>query len=489
MALNFGEWTAFDEPFALINVTSQTGWDKIRSDYAAAHDRPLERVIEIAKAHGVVTVLVEYRYIDADWRSEHAHFYGSTFKRYPSVCHRLHFFADEVPADFDELDEFQDFYRGYSIMRPLPMTPVGRTMLSPPPEMVAATVTKATEHVHVFGSELSVTGMPFISQDSRYLRCAHASMWMLLRHAHLRHNLPRRLPSEIRNASLGGMVIGRQMPSEGLSVAQMLDGLDRLGMPTGRLEPAEDKGAKHVPLPGSVSLHGVVCRYINSDLPPIVVSNKHAWAVIGWARKRSEGHGAITLWRHDDARGPYMEVRNPWKEEEDEHDPWRFLLVPLMPKMNLGAERAESTGAAWFKRLVEEWAERPDGAGARTVQALRANELTWRTFAVSSSEYKARLRLRTIDPNLRRMYERAQWPKYIWVIEAVDRIARDASRPDVLGEVILDSTDASPEELELTEVLAGHVERAAFVYEPDTQELTMTELDQGGNYLGDHIAR
>src|SRR5918995_1210962 len=66
--------------------------------------------------------------------------------------------------------------------------------------------------------------MPFLSQDAEYLRCAHAVLWMVLRHTHLAHGLPRHLTAEVHDAALGGVIVGRQVPSEGLSVQQMLAG-------------------------------------------------------------------------------------------------------------------------------------------------------------------------------------------------------------------------------------------------------------------------
>jgi hypothetical protein len=123
MALSFNEWAKDDEPGVVIDVSADSGWDEIRDRYASGTSYPLERIIEIALAHGVISVVVEHRYIDSDWRSEHAKFYGSTFRRYPSVTHRLHFFATKISPDFSNLQDQDESYRGYSVMRPLSATP------------------------------------------------------------------------------------------------------------------------------------------------------------------------------------------------------------------------------------------------------------------------------------------------------------------------------------------------------------------------------
>lgn len=489
MALTLDEWAPNNGPGEIIDVRDGSGWDLLRERYADDIDAPLERIIEIAMDHGVETIVVEFRYIDADWRSEHANFYDATFRRYPSVCHRLHFFASVVSADFDGLADHKEAYRGYSVMRPLPGSPVGRTMITPPAELSGAVTVKATETVNLFGFDLAVTAMPFISQDAQYLRCAHASIWMILRHATLQHGLPKRLPGEIREAGVGGVVVGRQMPSDGLSVAQMLGALDRLGLPAGLLEPDQNAGPESTPEPGSLTLYGVLCRYVNSDLPPIVVSETHAWVVVGWRRSPSLGHAKLTLWRHDDARGPYMRVDDPWNEPESAHRPWRLILTPLMPKMNIDAERAEATGATWMELMIKAWGTMPDGSPSRAAEALTNGRLTWRTFAVTSNAFKSRLALRGLDPYLVSLYRTTQMPRYIWVIEAVDRDERAAAKPDVLGEIILDSTCASPKKFAKSGLLCGHLEMTAFSQGPDHDTTQMANLAHGSHYLGDQIAR
>lgn len=489
MALAFDEWTPDDQPGSVIDVTTQDGWTDLRTRYASGLNAPLERIIEIAQAHDVQSVVVENRYIDADWRSEHANFYGSTFRRYSSVTHRLHFFAAKIAADFSNLDDERESYRGYSVMRPLGGAPVGRTMIQPPPELNGATVAVGNETVNLFGFDLSIAAMPFISQDAQYLRCAHASIWMVLRHAHLNHGVPRRLPSDVRDAATGGLLVGRQLPSDGLSPSQMLKALDQLGLPTGLLEPIADPGDGSRPVPGSRTLYGVVCRYVNSDLPPIVVSNSHAWVVVAWKRSPSQGHNALTVWRHDDAWGPYIRVEDPWNEPCEAHRPWRFVLTPLMPRMNLDAERAETTGSALLQLAIPQWSVDPAGKPARAAEALSADELTFRTYAVASNAYKRRLGKRGLDPALVQLYRTTQMPKYIWVIEAVDRVERKAQRPSVLGEVILDATHASPDHLTMAGWLCAHLESGAVSQALDHGTLWEVSISNASHYLGDRDAR
>jgi len=470
MTWSFLSWSPDDSAGAVYDVTVDGVWDELADFYAGdTPSAPLDRVIAIAREHGVRSVVVEQRYLDQDWRSEHGAFHGQLFRRHPSVCHRWHPFTDDVPADLSRLDP--EAYRGYVVLRPLPSTPVGRTMIVPPPGLTGAIRCEATERVSLFGAPLSVTAMPFLSQDAEYLRCAHATLWMLLRHAHLAHGLPRRLTAEVHDAALGGVIVGRQVPSEGLSVQQMLAGATRLGLspglmhlPTGRAEDAEA---------GRLSLRAILCRYVNSQLPPLVISSSHAWVVVAYHRTSA----GVGLWRHDDARGPYIEVDDPFDEPEDAHRPWQTAILPLLPAIYVTAERAEAAGRLWFAGyLAHADADEP------VARAAAADELTYRTFVIRADDYLEGFAGRGVDRSLADLYRLGPLPEHLWVVEAVDRAARRAGRPDVVGEALVDATASTHHEPLQEGLVALHGGRLAHRVGPDHGTRREIHLAEPGHY-------
>lgn len=480
MTWSFTTWSPDDSPGEVHKTSKPEIWDRLLDYYTNSNgNRALARVFTIARDHGVVSVVCERRYIDADWRSQHARFYNGTFRRYPSVCHRLHFFTRQVPADLAELGDLQDAYRGYTVLRPLPMSPVGRTMLTAPPELSDGVRCEGDQEVNLFGWPLRVRAMPFISQDTQYLRCAHAALWMVLAHAHLVHRLPHHLPAEVHDAALGGVIIGRQLPSDGLSGEQMLGALTSLGLSPSILNLPSEAEADQ--LAGDLSLYGVLCRYINSAMPPIVTSNVHAWVVTAYRRRSSENHGPIQLWRHDDVRGPYLPVNDPWDEPESAHQPWSVAYLPLLPKVYLDAERAEAVGRSW----IAGFSSSKYYTGTTLEQAdLRPNakeQRTFRTYLISSSNFKQGLVQRGMPAPLAAAYRLTFMPRYIWVIEVVDRQRRHANQPDILGEVILDSThDASLKEP--TGVVALHADGFAYLPGVDHGGMTLPKIPSGIAY-------
>ena len=480
MTWSFIDWSPDDSAGHVLDLTEAGAWDRLSSFYTRdGESPPLARVIEIAQAHGVQSIVVERRYIDLDWRSEHARFYGHTFKRYPSISHRLHFFTEQVPPSLTNLGQLQSAYRGYSVMRPLPATPVGRTMIAPPPELDDGVCSGATDTVDLFGWPLTIRAMPFVSQDAEYLRCAHASLWMVLYHLHLAHRTNRCLPEDVHDASMGGHIVGRQVPSEGLSISQMLAAATQLGLSPGLLDlPASRAASERA---GSLSLYGIICRYINSQLPPIVISDSHAWVLVAYKRVPSSGSRYLHLWRHDDARGPYIPVDDPWHEVSAAHRPWRAAILPLLPKMYVTAERAEAAGRFW----ISNYAQSDVGAGGQLAKVVARDDVAYRTYAVRSRDYKEGLLGRGIDPELARLYMLANWPKYVWITEAVDRTARDVGerRPDVLGEVVFDSTTSTLSAGLHSGLLALHCDDFAYRTGPDYGQHRRVQLAGSGRYL------
>lgn len=455
------DWTPGPAPATVLAIADTDDYEPLREYYAPyGKNPPLERVFSLAVEHQVRSIVIEHRYIDLDYRDEHAHFYSTTFRRYPSVCHRLHFFSDVVDPDWANLDRLQDAYCGYAVIRPLERSPVGRTMIKPPPVLLGSQAVAATseDRINLLGTEFRVEAAPFISQDAQYLVCAHASLWMIMYQAYLKHGQPRRLPSDIHEACTGGVVTGRQLPSEGLSVHQMLVGLDALDMPAQRLGLPETREASRAA--GGRSLMAIVCRHINSGMPCIVVSDGHAWVVVGYRNAGSgPAHDNLVLYRNDDAAGPYVEVNDPWNEQYETHRPWDTAIPPMPRKVYLPGERAEPLATRWLTEAAIFEGAQP------YLDALSGQYLTFLTYAIRSNDFKLGTRGRGLGDQISALYRYAQLPRYLWVIEAVDRRLRDGGEPCVIGEALIDAT--APTEDKGDALLGVHVGGKARLHLPD----------------------
>lgn len=76
----------------------------------------------------------------------------------------------------------------------------------------------------------------------------------------------------------------------------------------------------------------------------------------------------------------------------------------------------------------------------RLLQAHDEQQLTYRTYAIRATDFKAGLEKRGLPPELCTRYRRANWPGFIWVVEALDQRRFSNGEPSGIGEAVIDST-------------------------------------------------
>lgn len=429
--MKLADWTR-EVPADAVDLTKPGALLGLVERYASAQPRVLQTVLAQAFALGAQSAVLEYRYLDPDYRHEHSRFYSTTFRRYPSVAHRLHFFAERVPPELMSSDapaRFGDLdYLGYTVLRPVPGAPVGRTMLRPHPDVEPHITCLTKDTVHLLGERLTIRAAPFVAQDAQLSICAHADLWMVAYYHHLRFHAERMLPGQIADAV--PQDIGRGTPSSGLSLYQISAAASRIGLPPlvyGLQPPPEGE-----------TLLRLACRYLNSGMPVIVGGGEHSFVLVGYERLRAgQPDERIRFFRHDDETGPYEPVDN---YRFDEYSPWDYLIVPLPSKVFLSGEAAEVVGGEHLRQALD---DHPSTEGARLLDQLEdpSRPLSVRTTVVRSNAFKTGLDERDVPPALAAVYRRMQMSRWVWVVELVDRRRRNADEPDVLAEVIIDATD------------------------------------------------
>lgn len=483
------------DPAEVIALKTQEDWAALRSRYAPSRDRPLERCLAVAQANSASTVVVETRYIDSDYRSEFSAFHSKTFAPVADTTHRLHFFRSAVRGEHLGCLPDDPGYLGYVVVRP-PSTigqvgdpalralgVVGRTMLSPPPDLRDAVRALATDRINFFGQTLEVEATPFMEQDTRLLRCAHVAAWMCHHTASLRGESPRRDSADFALLVTPSVGFSRLLPSEGLTVQQMIDLLRSFELPTivhdvrnlpsvqlpwSPPPPAPPSAAPGLPPPHpgtwDTRIISTCCRYLNSGYPVLVTTADHAFVLCGYARQPRQGQpDRITFVRHDDQRGPYLTVQDVFDDFDAAdgytYTPWNIIMAPLPEKLWLPSGPAEVIGATMIEALARRVAPYVSSA-QEILNLISTNQLAIRTYAARGNEFKASLPSRGLDASLIREYRLARLSRYIWVVEAIDRRKRSALEPCVLGEAVLDATSS---ELD-PNILAVHVPGVALVH-------------------------
>lgn len=463
------------DPADVVSLLRTDDWENLRGRYDPnLLARPLERCLEVVRSSGARSAVIETRYLDLDYRSEYSSFFSKTFAEIPDTAHRLHFFeADIATEELVALSELaRSSYLGYMTIRPSSLGRVGRTVLAPPPDLKDAVHTAVRDTVSFFGQALEVRGAPFAQQDTQFGRCAHVAAWICHYTAYLRGDVMRRPMADFSLFADANVAEGRPLPSEGLTGLQLSNLMRDFGLPpivyrmgylpgSGQEPPLPPHDSDDDPGTWDTRAIAVICRFLNSAYPVLVGTHEHAFVIIGYRREVRNGDHWIGFVRHDDQRGPYLEINDILHDVDPDsgysYSPWQLLLAPVPDKLWLLPEAAERTGRELLLRYDVL-------AGSGTFEHLReAGRLAFRTTAMKSSFYKERAVTRGLDDESMRELRLARFSRLVWVVEAVDREARAAGRPCVIGEVVFDSTssDVSPN------VLALRVPGALLIHQTD----------------------
>jgi hypothetical protein len=405
-------------------------------------------VLDIARRGRCRSVVVENRYVDADFRSDYSAFWSRRFDSVPPFTRRVHFFRAHVGDD--ELSRLSPAkgYLGYSVLRPVPHGDgrVGRTVLAPPLQLRNATMALVRDEVSLFGARLTVTGAPFTEQDGEFLRCAHAAIWVCHYSAYRRGLVGRRLTAELADLVPALLSADRNLPSPGMKLEQVQAVFDATGQPALRygLNQMPRVPGVEIPTPsrtpsGAVlppgywdtRMFSVICRYLNSGFPVMVANQTHAWVIVGWFQSQ----GKIKFVACDDQRGPYEIIDSPFT---DHRAPWLAIMVPLPPKVFMSGEMAET----WAHRTFHATGVH---AGVPTSWTTLAQQLattpkkvSLRTFLRDVRDYKATVNGQGRPKEAAAALRLARLPHFVWVVEAHDRQLRDAGQPSVLAEALFD---------------------------------------------------
>lgn len=384
-------------------------WQDLRDRYRGlGPSDPLDSVFDLLEREGADVALLEREYIDSDYRDEFAHFYASRFRAVPDRCERLHFAKGGT-------------YLGYISVRPIKRRPVSRTLLAPPSELQEHVSCVAAASAHVFRERTQISCFPFMGQDAQYGICAHAAIWMVAHYHHLANHTRRVFVSDVATAARV-RAIDRQTPSPGLTLEQVGAALSEIGLPAIRYQVEV--------LAKRDELEQVVCRYLNSRLPLLLVIPEHVTVLVGYGRDSQTNQ--LFFIRNDDAAGPYVRI-DDWTQ--DPKGKWLYLFVPMPGRIYLVGELAEWIARRELDRLLKSRDEFSDLA-----KRAANDEFRFRTYVTHGSAYKNRLQSRGVPAEVLRRHSLFPLSNWVWVTELQDRAAAEAGRRCVLGEIVIDAT-------------------------------------------------
>jgi len=304
---------------------------------------------------GVHTIVVEGCYVDRDFMDDFAHYYVKCFHRYDRFCKRLHFFNFSfttedlrifLQGESGKLNQskLQEGYKGFIVVKPLPLTFLGRTCLTTYDEEADDgctrhfTVTRDYE-VGFFGTKLVVKKtLAFQEQDAVLAACATTALWTAFQKTSdaFNHYIPS--PAQITESAAGYFVKDpKTFPSRGLTTNQIFQAIKSVDLsveaPFGKFDPYDiaDIGI----------LVSAAYGFLKHGLPVIIgfefiegpyKGSRHVVTAIGFAMdyratdtgfKWDDGstlnlrsYRMRRFYVHDDGVGPYSRLSIDYKENK-----------------------------------------------------------------------------------------------------------------------------------------------------------------------------
>lgn len=471
--MNLSGWDDPD-PAEVHHPTSDGEWDEALKRYLGSlNDAPLRRCVEVARSLGATTMVVETRHLDLDYRSEFSAYYSRQFSDVPDSAHRIHFFGQQLNSESLWASANQSDYIGYVVVRPVATGLVSRAMLPPPPDLATAVRTSVKENVNFFGQALTVCGVPFAQQDAQLGACAQAAAWMCHFASYLRGETARRVKADFSLHADASLQPHQSLPSRGLTVTQLSDLFRNFNLPAkyysvGELpspglpwQPPDPTPSAEDAEPGcwDYRIIPVSCRYLNSGIPVLIGTKDHAFILCGYRRTDQPQPNWIEFIRHDDQTGPYLTIDNVLQDIDSVTDrsygPWRTIHAPVPEKIWLTPEAAERRGGWYLLGASEEIVQALDKRQSldSLTELITQNRLSLRTYAIRSNDFKGSLATRGLSSNIRQEYCLSRLPRYIWIVEAIDRQLRKTNQPCVIGEAVLDATSSD----HTPQILALHI--------------------------------
>ncbi|WP_159076452.1 hypothetical protein [Flagellimonas amoyensis] len=324
---------------------------------------------------------MEENYISKDFLDGYSTYYSYCFENYPKVCRRIHFFRNEFDAKEltkqllkDDDPEFWEGYLGFIVVKPIPITVIGLTLLKTysDPEDSRSFWGTRQYLIHLFGKQLKIESLAFQEQDSVIAACATTAIWSMLNKASLNFHTSLKSPSQItRDADNISPDGSRLFPNKGLSILQICQAIVNSGLVSEIKRPNIRHSKEMGQVVSGVYIRKILNAYSSLGIPIILVIKvpfgenygAHAIAVSGFKFIKPQitapkdeitwhSDNIEKIYAHDDQWGPFArltflndgELENHWTKNDPKKRPTlvQYIIVPVFPKVRISYEDIEA---------------------------------------------------------------------------------------------------------------------------------------------------
>ena len=474
--------------YTVAPLDSPTDWSHLAQALGGADRDVVRNTLRHLRVLDAKCYVLEDPYIDRDYSADFFHFYARTFRAHERHCKRVHFFSANIspllrrPLSTDGLRQLQNSavksYCGFCVIRPLPSTPIGRTVLKgrlPGGFDMEATVTcRANFDANLLGVNLHVTGASFLQQDARVGACAQVAIWAGMRHMHARYNYNWVSVADITRfakPTTAAEAVSLPAGSDFLTSERMIRGISEAGY-----QPLCFRGE---------DIDRAILPYVESGIPVILGLNVggavgHAVTVIGrlFAKQENPTEEAIDYVPayivHDDQGGPYMWLPRydgasttfSFTEDTPKRDTPSGIIelnvrdhavfaVALM-STRVFSTAAAAEHSAWDRidfilrsmaEIRQLLSERQFAVDARLLDELQAahsdSRIVLRTYLTSAAGYRRHLVVGSASDNLKGALLDLHLPHFTWITEISTIDSYNQGSPSlrrIYGHTVLDAT-------------------------------------------------
>jgi len=381
------------------------------------------------------SVVIEYPYVDKDYRSVYYNFYAKRGRRYRAACIRVHFFSALFELNKGILlpDAAEGSYLGFMVLRPTLVNTIGRTIISPAlVKGYDGYVLTSEYEANFLGKKLKVRAFPFMMQHTDITVCAHVACWGILRYYSQNFNdyAERRIFDITKSASpinQGGL-----LPSKGLK----LQDARRIFSLNGCFPHTYDKSSN------PDLFYEVLYSYVESGIPVFAAMHgkRHAVSVIGHGPvKENVRSYKKNSWGYIESFIVMNDGEMPYKTINKGSHPYSYqdidaFVVPLPERVYFAAEFVLETTMFLLKDDI------------RFLDMSFISKPVIRCFLARSSSYKNFIAKQTDIPNeiLIPTIELSM-PMFIWIAEIRDGTSQSNGR--CMARFVLDATANKGERL------------------------------------------
>lgn len=426
---------------------------------------------EYFKYIGAKTIVVEKEYVDKDFLEDYSAYYVRCFSEYDKKCTRLHFFSISFSKkrfngllegkDEKLLKQLNQKYLGFVVVKPLPLTVIGRTCLvSYPHENRRYYPIKRNYLVSLFGIKLVINGLAYQEQDTVVAACATSALWSVFHGTGylFHHSIPS--PASITKVATENFPVGtRSMPNKGLTIESMAHAIKSL-----KLEPILIAANKFYLLKTTIYAYmklglPIVLCFELFDTKKTISIGLHAVAITGYSldsRSKSsypkldftlKACNIHKIYVHDDQIGPFARMEfdgetvnfdgiveesmsTCWKDDDGNKGNIRalncYMLIPVYHTIRVSLEAVLELVVS-FNQFFN--------AISALVSFKLISDLEWDVYLDRIDKLKEEILLnKYLSGDEKTTILLTAMPKYIWRASAYNN-------EDIVIDLLFDATD------------------------------------------------